>query len=378
MAELVETLTGTVVSQQANFFYVRAGEQEYACFLRGKLKKSGETPVVGDHVIITLEPVSAEEKLPPPREGSLALPEPSGEPVVRRGFLDELQPRKNLLKRPSIANVDQILLVFAAAQPPFNPLLLDKFLVTTAYNGFAPLIVLNKRDLVSGSELDAWVSAYRALGYTVIPTEATPAGVRDLLPHLAHKTSVLAGPSGVGKSSLVNALAPGLELRTLDVSAKLQRGRHTTRHAALYPLPGIPGALLADTPGFSFLEIEAIAPPELGWYFPEMVPHIPDCKFPSCLHQHEPQCAVRDHAEMSEMRYDSYVRFLDELLALEKVNAERTSKVESGMKARGGRTGQEERLVKVDAADREANRRAMKQQLANFDFEEDELDDDEE
>lgn len=375
-----ESLTGTIVSQQANFYYVKAGDVEFACHLRGRLKKEGETPYVGDFVVFHLEPPAPDEKLPPPRVGSLAMPEKSGEePAVRKGFIDRILPRKSLLKRPTIANVDQILLVFSAAQPEFNALLLDKFLVLTAETGLAATIVINKRDLVSPGELAEIVEPYRALGYTVIPTEATPAGVVDLLPHLAHRTSVLAGPSGVGKSSLVNAIMPGLELRTLDVSVKLQRGRHTTRHAALYPISTAPDALIADTPGFSFLEFEHIDPPELAAYFPEMRPHIPDCKMPSCLHFQEPDCAVKERAEMTESRYDSYLQFLDEVQDQRKLAADRTLREEAAVKKRSGQQGQETRLLKVDAALREGDRRTIKQRLnalyIDADEEEEELED---
>jgi ribosome biogenesis GTPase len=361
-----ERLTGIVVSQQANFFYVKCGAEEYACSLRGRLKKEGETPYVGDHVEIVLEPPAPGEKLPPPRSGSLMLPDrPDAEPGVRSGAIYALKPRKSLLERPTIANVDQILLVVAAAQPEFNAYLLDKFLVLAAHGDLPPVIVINKRDLVPPARLAAMVEGYRSLGYAVVATEAASGDVAELLPHLANRVSVLAGPSGVGKSSIVNAMVPGLELRALEVSTKLQRGRHTTRHAALYALNGVEAALLADTPGFSFLEMEAIHPKELGWYFPEMAPHIPDCKLPSCLHVHEHSCAVKERAVIREERYDSYLRLLDEVQAIERDAAERSSKAELAVKRRMGAGGQEGRMVKVDAASREADRKTRNQRLAS-------------
>lgn len=360
-----ERLEGVVVSQQANFYYVKVNETEYACSLRGRLKKEGETPFVGDHVTIVLEPPEPDEKLPPPRVGSLAMPErvDNGEPGVRRGAIESIQPRKSLLERPTIANVDQVLLVVAAAHPEFNAYLLDKFLVLAAHGDLPPVVVINKRDLVPPEALAEMVDAYRSLDYLVVTTAAAGDEVNELLPHLMNKLSVLAGPSGVGKSSIVNALVPGLELRALEVSAKLQRGRHTTRHAALYALERVEGALLADTPGFSFLEMEAILPKDLGWYFPEMVPHIPDCKLPSCLHVQEPNCAVKAHAVISESRYDSYLRLLDEVEALEREAAERSSKAEAAVKRRMAAGGQESRLVKVDSATREGDRKTRNQRL---------------
>jgi ribosome biogenesis GTPase len=374
-----ERLVGIVVSQQANFFYVKSGTEEYACSLRGRLKKEGETPYVGDHVEFVLEPPAPDEKLPPPRSGSLALPERGEdvEPGVRSGAIAALQPRRSLLDRPTIANVDQILLVVAAAQPEFNPYLLDKFLVRAAHTELPPVIVVNRRDLVPGEALEALVSGYRELGYAVVTTNASRGEVSELCAHLAGKVSVLAGPSGVGKSSIVNALVPGLELRALEVSTKLHRGRHTTRHAQLYALEGVQDALVADTPGFSFLEMEAIVPKELGWYFPEMVPHIPDCKFPSCLHVQEPQCAVKERAAIRPVRYESYLRLLEEAEAIEREAAERSSKAELAVKRRMGAGGQEARLVKVDAASRESDRNTRKQRLnANWHTETEEDDED--
>lgn len=369
--EAAETLTGTVVSQQANFYYVKADEgtgdaaiKEYACHMRGRLKKEGDTVYVGDRVVITLEPPAPDEKLPPPREGSLALPEKTGDEVgVRKGFIDQILPRKTLLARPTLANVDQVLLVFAADQPAFSPFLLDKFLVLTADSGYDVVIVINKRDLVPPDVLDGYVEAYRQLGYQVVTTEASDTGVKELMPLLAHKLSVLAGPSGVGKSSILNAIQPGLALRTSEVSEKLSRGRHTTRHAALFPISAAPGGLVADTPGFSFLEMEAIEPANLGWYFPEMREHIPQCRFPSCLHGQEPDCAVKEHANLSPSRYESYVRILEEVQHLVKEANDRSSKDEANAKRRSGRQGQESRMVKVDVAAREGDRRTQKQRL---------------
>lgn len=358
-AEVVE---GVVVSQQANFFYVKAGDEEIACHMRGRLKKAGETPLVGDRVTVVLEPLVPGEPLPPPREGSLMLPEAMVR-GIRKGFIDAIAPRTHVLERPAIANVDQLLIVMSADSPPFSPFLLDKFLVVAKKSGLDPAIVINKRDLVPPERLAEIVGLYTRLGYPVFATQATPEGVRDLAAGLAGKTTVLAGPSGVGKSSLVNALHPGLALHTSEVSTKLGRGRHTTRHAQLHPVPHAPGALLADTPGFSFVALDGVGPAELGWHFPEMAPHIPACKFPSCLHVHEPQCAVKEAPDVAPERYESYLRLIEECQAWEREAAERSSKAEAAHKRRSGRQGQEARLVKVDQAAREGDRRTRNQQL---------------
>lgn len=362
------TLTGTVVCQQANFYYVRVQETEYACHMRGRLKKTGETPVVGDRVTFTLEPPAPGEKLPPPRSGSLALPDKAeGLPeALVKGAIDRIEPRASLLKRPTIANVDQVLLVFALEQPPLSELLLDKFLVLCDQTGFEPVIVLNKRELAPPERLAELRALYEGLGYRVAATTATPEGVGELLPHLAGRLSVLAGPSGVGKSSLVNALQPGLKLRAAEVSEKLRRGRHTTRHAQLFAIDRAEGALLADTPGFSFVEFDPLPPRDLAWAFPEMAPFAADCKFPSCLHREEPQCAVRERAQLAPSRYASYLAFLDELLALEKAQRAKSAKTETGVKRRGGRAGAELEIVRLDAAKRAETRRAFK---SRFDWE---------
>ncbi|MEB3222184.1 MAG: ribosome small subunit-dependent GTPase A [Candidatus Sericytochromatia bacterium] len=368
-----DTLVGIVVSQQANFFYVKVGDAEYACHMRGRLKKEGETPLVGDRVTVVLEPEAPGEPLPPPREGSLALPEAIVK-GIRRGAILAIAPRTHTLERPAIANVDQLLVTVSADSPPFSALMLDRFLVAASRSGLEPTIVVNKRDLVSAETLAAQTTPYVRLGYRVITTEASADGVATLLPALQGRISVLAGPSGVGKSSLVNALHPGLGLRAAEVSTKLQRGRHTTRHAALYPIEAAPGALLADTPGFSYLSVEDIHPVDLAWAFPEMRPHIPACKFPSCLHVTEPMCAVRDHPDVSRARYDSYVRLLDECLAAEREAAERSSKAEVAFKRTDRRSGQEARLVKVDAAARQRDRKTLNQHLETHWHEETEED----
>lgn len=341
---------GMVVRQQANFYYVRAASGEVACSLRGNVKKAGVWPLVGDRVIVEHEPAARDE---------------------RRGAIIEILPRTRVLDRPAIANVDQVIVVVSAAQPDFDAYVVDKLLVLAAWSDLEPLLVINKRDLASAEDVQRWVGLYSSLGVTTLSTQATGPSVAALLPHLAGRVSVLAGPSGVGKSSIVNGLQPGLRLVTSEVSTKLQRGRHTTRHACLYPLEGAANALLADTPGFSALELSGLggnghravlAASELGWFFPDIAPYIADCKYPSCLHIHEPHCAVKAHGIQPE-RYTSYLRMLEELQALEREAADRTNKVEAGMKKRSGRDGVASPMVKVDVADREATRRVRNQQL---------------
>lgn len=361
--ELVE---GVVVSHQANFYYVRLQEgTEVPCHLRGRLKKEGQTPRVGDQVRLVLAPLAPGEAIPPPRHGSLALPEDHGQgPKLRSGGLMEVLHRRSLLERPEVANVDQVLIVMAAASPPFSSEQLDRLLVHAELKALPALIVLNKADLVSEAQVQAWVQTYQGLGHQVVATSTRPGGVDALRPHLQGKLSVLAGPSGVGKSSLANALVPGLELVAQAVSEKLQRGRHTTRHAALYEVPGLEGALLADTPGFSHLSIEGLEPPDLAWRFKELAALAPGCKLPSCLHREEPGCAVRAALGegVSEARYLSYLKLLEEVEAWWREAKDRSSKVEGAVK----HSGAGKRVVRVDAAEREGDRRTVKRRLERW------------
>ena len=344
-------LVGIIISQQANFYFVQVDVTVYACSLRGRLKKEGETPLVGDRVAIALEP------------GLDDVRELAGLVASRRGAIVRVLPRARVLSRPAIANVDQLLVVMAADQPAFSPHMLDRVLIQASSVDLPCVIVINKRDLVEAAALDTWLTMYRDLGYRIEATQSTLDGVQPLRSHLAQRVSVLAGPSGVGKSSLANAIQPGLRLRAAEVSTKLQRGRHTTRHASLYRIEGLSDAWIADTPGFSFLEIEALSPAELCWHFPEMVPLIAACKYPSCLHVSEPACAVRAALDATSSRYDSYLRLLSELQQRKKLLAQRTTRLESQTKRRMVAHGEEAKMVKLSGAQRERNRRTHNQNL---------------
>jgi hypothetical protein len=186
--------------------------------------------------------------------------------------------------------------------------------------------------------------------------------VADLLALLPGKVSVFAGPSGVGKSSLLNRLDPKLELKAAEVSHRLGRGRHTTTYASLYP---VGGGLVADTPGYSHLEFPPLDPAQLGWLFPEMAPFASDCHLSDCLHDSEPGCTVKARARISPERYDSYLRFLQELVAARREAQARSHKVESAVKTTGGPLAGK-RLVRIDAEQRESSRRTVKQRLAEL------------
>jgi ribosome biogenesis GTPase len=238
--------------------------------------------------------------------------------LPRRSRLARRVPGGGYGERVVAANVDQVVVVFAAANPEPHPRMLDRFLVITEANGLAARIVINKVELVGGAEASRqrWRDYERA-GYRVHSTSAKRnEGLDALHDALAGKVSVLTGPSGVGKSSLMNAMFPGLDLRVGEISESVNKGRHTTVGGYLHPLPGPEGGYLADTPGLREVGMWALDPEALDRCFPELLPHLNQCRFGDCTHRVEPDCAVRDalaRGEISEARYDSYLRLRGEL-----------------------------------------------------------------
>jgi ribosome biogenesis GTPase len=218
-------------------------------------------------------------------------------------------------ERVVVANLDQVLVVFAAARPEPHPRMLDRFLVIAEANGLHARIVVNKCDLVPPAQAHALFAEHVAAGYPVHYTSThTGEGLEELRAELAGRSSALSGPSGVGKSSLMNRLFPGLELRTAAISDSVNKGRHTTVGAVLHPLPG--GGFLADTPGLREVGLWGIAPGDVPHCFPEFAPHLGECRFADCLHTVEPGCAIRDAVERGEItrgRYESYVKLREEL-----------------------------------------------------------------
>ncbi|HHY36744.1 MAG TPA: ribosome small subunit-dependent GTPase A [Firmicutes bacterium] len=280
---------GTVVKAVGGFFFVDTPAGEYRCYLRGRIKRD-LVILVGDRVKI--RPVDRENAV-----------------------IEAVLPRRNSLIRPPIANVDQCIVVAALANPSLNLKLLDRFLVVIQAASLEAIICLNKTDLVPVSEVAPIVNLYRQAGFVVVPTSVrTGAGIETLARLLEDKISVLAGPSGAGKSSLLNTIQPGFSLEVGEISRKLGRGRHTTRHVELLPLPG--KGRVADTPGFTSLHLAGIDRRELMYYFPEFIELAPDCRFNPCLHWREPECAVREGVKQGKIdrgRYKHYLDFLQEL-----------------------------------------------------------------
>lgn len=286
---------GVVIKAYSGYYYVYDGAILWECSLRGKFRLAKQTVLVGDRVRVT-----------PVKEHT--------------GRVDQVLPRTTELIRPPVANVEQAVIVFALSNPEPNLALLDRFLILAEAAAIEPLICLNKIDQNPGRREPEWCRSYRRIGYRVLLTSTkTDAGIAALQEILIGRISVFAGPSGVGKSSLLNAVQPGLALKTGDISAKLKRGKHTTRHVELLTLTG--GGLVADTPGFSSLNLPEMKREELQKYFPEMDQFYHECRFQGCLHHREPDCAVKKAASaglISAERYEDYIRILEEVIANER------------------------------------------------------------
>lgn len=296
-------LTGTVLRGQGGVYEVETADGVLEAVLRGKLKRderSGEKVVVGDRVEMA--------------------PEKSGEATVwaiqkvheRTSILARRAPGKAPRPKLIAANIDQLLIVFAAANPTPHLRMLDRFLVIAEDAEIPPVIVVNKIDVAGEEEARRTFAPYVAAGYTVLFTAAKQGiGVSEAAERLCGRMSALAGPSGVGKSSLLNAVQPGLGLRVSEVSEAQNKGRHTTVTAQLIPLEC--GGYVADTPGLRELGLWEVDRDNLQFYFPEFEPFRYDCRYSGCTHVHEPGCAIQAAAEEGRVdpgRYDSYRRMM--------------------------------------------------------------------
>lgn len=236
------------------------------------------------------------------------------------GVVEKVLPRKNLLKRPLVANVTQLVCVFTTQSPEPNYYLLDKLLVSAEINNLEIILCLNKEDIASPEKIDEALQRYSNAGYTVLLTSAkTQEGIQELEKKLEHHLSVFAGQSGVGKSSLLNILKPEACLEVGEISTKLKAGRHTTKHVELFTLLGT--GFVADTPGFSRLDVPSMVREEVSEYFPEMRSLRRNCKFNMCLHNKEPGCAVSaavERGEIDSLRYRNYIALLHEVIAQER------------------------------------------------------------
>lgn len=283
-------LRGVIVRAFNSYYFVQTANKVAMCTLRGRFKKERFSLLVGDEVEYT---ATGEEK----------------------GVIEHILPRRSMLRRPMVANVDQVILTFAAVNPDINTALVDRFLILAELSGLEIVICINKVDLADTNQLQALTGLYQRIGYPVLLLSARQnTGLEPLKQRLFDRISVFAGPSGAGKSTILNALEPGLALTTGEVSAKIGRGKHTTRFAELLPLSG--GGFVVDTPGFSFTEFTDVTAPELMHCFPEFAKFAGNCKFTTCLHHKEPQCAVKQavqEGQIAPKRYDSYLEVLTEI-----------------------------------------------------------------
>lgn len=283
---------GIIYKGIGGFYYVKSDNKVVECKARGKFRNDKITPLVGDMVDIV---------------------EKNGSYVI-----DSIIPRKNILIRPLVANVDQAVIIFAAAKPEPNLGLLDRFLILSEYNGLSITICINKIDLLEIAVINDMFIPYKNAGYKIIYTSTLKGyGINELKHNLENKISVLAGPSGVGKSSLLNAVQPNLMLKTGDISDKVERGKHTTRHTELMELET--GGFVVDTPGFSSLDIDFIKKEEIEQFFPDFIEYLGLCKFSGCTHISEPNCAVKaalSNGRINNERYNSYVRLYNEISKL--------------------------------------------------------------
>lgn len=291
-------MNGKIIKGIAGFYYVFCDdEQVYECKAKGTFRKDGVKPLVGDNV--TIDVLDSDKLL---------------------GNIVEIKPRSNEIIRPSVANVDQAMIVFAMADPMPNLNLLDRFLVMMEKAELDTIICFSKQDMVDGKRQQDLQKIYSACSNKVITISNTEKTGIDMVKEcLKGKTTVLAGPSGVGKSSLLNSIFPKALSQTGEISAKIGRGKHTTRHSELFHIGH--KTFLFDTPGFSSLKLPDIEKEELKYFYSEFIPFEGQCKFLGCSHINEPNCAVKEallDGCICQSRYDNYIQMFEELDTISK------------------------------------------------------------
>lgn len=291
-------MQGKIIKGIAGFYYIHAENgQVYECKAKGAFRKQKIKPLVGDMVHIAV--LDEAEHL---------------------GNVEEILPRKNELIRPAVANIDMALVIFAAAKPEPNFNLLDRFLCMMEFQNVPVTICFNKTDLVDEEKLEEYRRIYEPAGYRLMSTcTRTGEGVDAVKALLHGKTTTVAGPSGVGKSSLINALQSDVQMQTGVISDKIDRGKHTTRHSEIVPV--MEDSYIMDTPGFSSMDVPGFEKEDLWTCFPEFREYEPYCKFQGCSHINEPDCGVKEalaEGKISSVRYENYKLLYEELKNMKK------------------------------------------------------------
>lgn len=291
-------MDGTIVKGIAGFYYVKAENRVYQCKARGLFKKQGIVPLAGDRVAINLVEKEKADEI--------------------EAVIHTIYDRKNTFIRPPVANVDCFAIVLAAAHPKPNLSITDKFLVMAEKSRTEIFVCINKSDLASAETLEEIQTIYGELYPVICLSGKTGRGMDVLRSMIQGKKTALAGPSGVGKSTILNRLAPQAMAETGDISGKTKRGRHTTRHSELFQLDE--ETMIFDTPGFTSFEIMEAEEEELSFFFPEMVPYQGKCRYDNCRHKKEPDCAVRQAVEEGRIHPSRYASYLAQLEEIQKKN----------------------------------------------------------
>ena len=327
---------GQIYKIHSDFYYVYDGIQSYECKIREVLKKQKERILVGDFV------------------------------EFGNGVIETLVERKNYISRPSVANLDQIIIVSALKEPDLNLTQLNRYIALAIYHGVRPVLCFNKSDLKWEKDLkNKILSIYEPLGYEIVFTSATEhKGLKEFEKLLKNKVSVLCGNSGAGKSSLVNALNPKLNLRTKEVSEKLQRGTHTTRHCEILKINN--DSLIVDTPGFSNVKFDFIMPADVDLLFNDISQYRSQCKYSDCLHLNEDGCSVLANLDKIDItRYESYLAFVEEAKEYKERVKYEGRKIEQSKKIINDKL-----VAKIGSKKRQSARNTLKQQMKNIEYSE--------